>query len=52
MSELKWQSAMPITSPTMLTRQYEDIFVLGTEEAMIDMEVFWCGTKIIANNKK
>jgi DNA modification methylase len=38
------KSAMPITSPTMLTRQYEDIFVLGTEEAMIDMEVFWCGT--------
>ena len=37
--------AMPITSKDMLTRQYEDILLVGDEEEMAkDMELYYLGT--------
>ena len=38
------KKGLPITSDAMLTRQYEDIFVLATEDAIQDLEVFCVGT--------
>lgn len=36
--------AMPITSKVMMTRQYEDIFLLGDEENIQEeLELFFCG---------
>jgi len=38
--------ALPITSKDMLTRQYEDILLVGKDEAMgKDMELFYLGSK-------
>lgn len=37
--------AMPITSKSMLTRQYEDILMVGDEESIAeDMELYYLGT--------
>ena len=37
--------ALPITSKDMLTRQYEDIFMMGDEDVIAqEMELFWLGT--------
>lgn len=45
--------AMPITSRELLTRQYEDVFVLSDENSMQDMELFSVGsnTKAYFNKK-
>ena len=37
--------ALPITSKDMITRQYEDILLLGDEESIsADMDLLWLGT--------
>jgi site-specific DNA-methyltransferase (adenine-specific) len=49
------KSAIPITSKKLLTRQYEDIALFGTEEEVKEqLELYWVGTteKIAYFNKK
>lgn len=41
------KKGMPITSEQMLTRQYEDVFVLATDDAIADIEIF-----LVGNTKK
>ena len=44
---------MPITSKEMVTRQYEDILLVGSGEFQKDLELFYCGaTKRAYFNKK
>lgn len=46
--------AMPITSKEMLTRQYEDILVIGDEDSIKqDLDLFFCGAnRSVYFNKK
>ena len=34
---------LPITSKKMLTRQYEDVLLVGDDESFSDLELFFCG---------
>lgn len=49
------KSALPISSKRMLTRQYEDIALFGTEKIIEDLELYWVGSKdkqVYFNKKK
>lgn len=39
------KTAMPVVSDEMLTRQYEQIAVISSDDCMIDMEIFYAGSK-------